>query len=138
MKIDGGCHCGAITYEAEVDPENVFLCHCTDCQTLSGAAYRTVVRTPEAAFKLLTGSPKIYVKTAQSGAKREQAFCPDCGSPLYATSVPGAGADEPRVFGIRVGSVRQRSQLPPKAQYYCRSAQPWVDDITALPKIGGG
>ena len=21
MKIDGGCHCGAIAYEAEVDPE---------------------------------------------------------------------------------------------------------------------
>jgi len=21
MKIDGGCHCGKITYEAEIDPE---------------------------------------------------------------------------------------------------------------------
>ena len=32
MKIDGGCHCGAITYEAEVDPEKTSICHCTDCQ----------------------------------------------------------------------------------------------------------
>ena len=23
MKIDGGCHCGDITYEAEIDPEKV-------------------------------------------------------------------------------------------------------------------
>jgi hypothetical protein len=23
MKIDGGCHCGNITYTAEIDPENV-------------------------------------------------------------------------------------------------------------------
>ena len=23
MKIDGGCHCGKITYTAEVDPEKV-------------------------------------------------------------------------------------------------------------------
>ena len=138
MKIDGGCHCGAITYEAEVDPENVFLCHCTDCQALSGAAYRIVVRTPEASFTLLTGTPKIYVKTAQSGAKREQAFCPDCGSPLYATSLRAVDANEPRVFGIRVGTVRQRDQLRPKAQYYCRSALPWVNEIAALPRVDGG
>ncbi|CCV10081.1 hypothetical protein MESS4_120202 [Mesorhizobium sp. STM 4661] len=26
MKVDGGCHCGAITYEAEVDPEKVSIC----------------------------------------------------------------------------------------------------------------
>jgi len=27
MKIDGGCHCGYITYEAEADPEKVGICH---------------------------------------------------------------------------------------------------------------
>jgi hypothetical protein len=43
MHIDGACHCGKITYEAEVDPEAVGICHCTDCQTLSGTAFRTVV-----------------------------------------------------------------------------------------------
>ena len=37
MKIEGGCHCGYIAYEAEVDPERVLICHCTDCQTLSGS-----------------------------------------------------------------------------------------------------
>ena len=38
MKIDGGCHCGAIAYEAEVDPEKTSICHCTDCQQLTGTA----------------------------------------------------------------------------------------------------
>jgi hypothetical protein len=52
MNIDGGCHCGFITYEAEVDPEGTTICHCTDCQTMSGSAFRTVVRTPESAFKI--------------------------------------------------------------------------------------
>ena len=37
MKIDGRCHCGCITYEAEIDPDKVMICHCTDCQTLSGS-----------------------------------------------------------------------------------------------------
>jgi hypothetical protein len=29
MKIDGCCHCGYITYEAEIDPEKILICHCT-------------------------------------------------------------------------------------------------------------
>ena len=28
MKIDGRCHRGCITYEAEIDPEKVLICHC--------------------------------------------------------------------------------------------------------------
>ena len=37
MKIQGGCHCGKISYEAEIDPEKVAICHCTDCQSGSGS-----------------------------------------------------------------------------------------------------
>jgi hypothetical protein len=28
----------------EIDPETVMICHRTDCQTLSGSAFRTVQR----------------------------------------------------------------------------------------------
>ena len=63
MKIDGRCHCGTICYEAEIDPEKIVICHCSDCQTLSGSAFRTVALTRENAFRILQGEPKIYVKT---------------------------------------------------------------------------
>jgi hypothetical protein len=43
MKIDGACHCGCVRYEAEVNLEQVAICHCTDCQIISGSAFRTVV-----------------------------------------------------------------------------------------------
>jgi len=125
MKIDGGCHCGYITYEAEVDPAQTTVCHCTDCQTLSGSAFRTVVRAPENAFKILSGEPTVYVKTAESGNKRAQAFCPRCGSPIYATSV----GDGPKIYGLRAGTARQRDALIPKAQIWARSRQAWVTDI---------
>jgi hypothetical protein len=127
MKVEGGCHCGKITYEAEIDPETVSICHCTDCQTLSGSAYRTNVRTVEGGFRLLTGQPKIYIKTAESGTKRAQGFCPDCGSPIYATS-----ATDPKIYGLRVGTIRQRGELRPKTQGWCRSAQPWVGDLSGM------
>jgi len=127
MRVQGGCHCGNITYEAEIDPGTVSICHCTDCQTLSGSAYRTNVRTTEGGFRLLTGQPKIYVKTAESGTRRAQGFCPECGSPIYATSVT-----DPKIYGLRVGTIRQRAELRPKAQGWCRSAQSWVNDLAAM------
>src|SRR5262245_53808696 len=70
MKVDGGCHCGHIRFEADVDPETAGICHCTDCQALSGSAYRPNVRTVRGGFKLLAGQPKLYIKTAESGTKR--------------------------------------------------------------------
>ncbi len=66
MKIDGACHCGRISYEAEVNPDLVVICHCTDCQTNSGAPYRANVPVRLENFRL-KGEPKTYVKTADSG-----------------------------------------------------------------------
>jgi hypothetical protein len=133
MKVHGAFHCGAIAYEAEIDPEQVILCHCSDCQSLSGAPYRSVVFTLPGAFELLKGELKTYVKTADSGNKRAQTFCPDCGSPIYASSL----GDGPKVYGLRVGAIAERDRLKPKAQYYLHSAQDWVQDLSGLEKIGG-
>ena len=45
MKIDGRCHCGYVTFEAEANPETTTICNCTDCQTMSGAPFRAVIIT---------------------------------------------------------------------------------------------
>ncbi|MSO53587.1 MAG: GFA family protein [Rhodospirillales bacterium] len=129
MKIDGACHCGFITYEAEADPEKTAICHCTDCQTLSGSAFRINVPVPAATFRILSGTPNIYVKTAESGAKRAQAFCPKCGAALYATGAEGT----PTIYSIRVGTVRQRDALAPHAQLWTGSRLPWVAALGGLP-----
>jgi hypothetical protein len=131
MRIDGGCHCGYITYEAEVDPEKTAVCHCGDCQTLSGSAFRTVVFTLKGTFKVLSGQLKIYVKTGESGTERPQAFWPECGTPIYSTTVE----EEPKVHAVRVGTVRQRNELVPRVQLWFRSAQHWVPGLGSIPKI---
>jgi hypothetical protein len=131
MKIDGRCHCGYITYEAEIDPDKTLICHCTDCQTLSGSAFRVVAYTREDTFKLLSGELKIYVKTSESGNKRPQSFCLECGTPIYATTV-WAG---PKVYSIRVGTARQRDQLIPNLHVWFHSAQSWVTHIGSIRKI---
>jgi hypothetical protein len=70
------------------------------------------------------------VKTGDSGRRRAQAFCPECGSPIYATSE----GDAAKIYSIRVGTSRQRHDLVPKAQIWCRSAQPWLGDLAMIGK----
>jgi hypothetical protein len=129
MPVHGSCHCGAVTYEATVDPEQVTVCHCTDCQRLTGSAYRVSVPTQVDAFRLTRGTPRIYVKTADSGHRRAQAFCAECGSPLYTYAV-----DDPRAYGSRVGGLRERQALAPRQRIWCSSALPWSIDLRGLPE----
>jgi len=129
MKIDGGCHCGFLTYEAEIDPGRVLICHCTDCQVLSGSAFRVVVPVSEENFQMTSGAAKIYIKTADSGNQREQGFCPDCGTQIYATSV----GDQAKIYGLRVGTCKQRDDLPPASEIWCESRQTWVPKFDKLP-----
>ena len=162
MHIDGQCHCGRVTYEAEIDPAKVLVCHCTDCQSLSGSAFRVSVPAEGDSFRLKSGKLKVYVKVAESGTRREQAFCPDCGTPIYASAVGG----KPRVYGkrgdnghmrfqhfcgdcgsplftsgegteaddwgIRWGSIRQRDALRPTRQIWCQSAAVWIDVVAGI------
>jgi len=130
MKIDGRCHCGQITYRAEIDPDHVVICHCTDCQTFSGAPYRvSVFRVPPERVHL-DGTPKTYVKTADSGNEVVVAFCGNCGTALYSTA-----ARAPKGFNLRLGPIAQRAELIPRAQGFCRSAMPWATDISGIRRI---
>jgi hypothetical protein len=129
MKIDGGCYCGKITFTAEVDPDAVVVCHCTSCQMLSGGTYRVSVRS-DVDKTTFTGNPKSFIKVADSGNRRRQGFCGDCGSPLFA-------CDEinPKAYTLRVGSIAQRAQFHPQRQIWARSKLPWLDEIAGTPAL---
>ena len=125
MKIDGACHCGAIAYQAEIDPQRVRLCHCTDCQVLTGSAFRFTAPAADESFHLLRGKPAEYVKTGSSGRGSIQFFCRDCGSSLYTMPI-GEGL---KTVGIRAGTIRQRRELVPQQQFWRRSALPWASQM---------
>lgn len=131
MKVDGACHCGAIAYEAEVDPQKVGICHCGDCQALSASAFRTIAVAPGETFRITRGVPKEYVKTAESGRQRIQAFCGECGSGLYATDV----GDNPAAYNIRTGTLTQRHELPPAFECWRESALGWLPPIEGTAKF---
>ena len=128
MKVDGACLCGQVTYEAEIDPDRVALCHCADCQVNSGSAYGVVASVTDGQFRLMTGTLKEYEKMAESGRIRHLSFCPDCGTRIHARTKGNPTA----FFGLRVGTIRQRAELKPKVQVWCGSALPWVFDLSVI------
>lgn len=131
MKISGQCHCGEIAYEAELDEQKVGICHCADCQALSGSAFRTIGMVAGDAFKIVRGEPKKYVKVGDSGNPRVQAFCANCGSALYASDT----GDNPKAYNIRLGTADQRHDLAPRFEAWQQSALPWLPENEETDKF---
>jgi hypothetical protein len=67
MRITGQCHCGYVTYEAVIDPLAVGICHCTDCQRLTGSPFRVTARADRDALRLTGNPPNIYRKRGDNG-----------------------------------------------------------------------
>ena len=144
MNIDGQCHCGRVTYQAEIDPAQVSICHCTDCQTLTGSPYRVTVICSATRSGCAGKPPKVYAKTGDNGRTRFQHFCPDCGSPLFTSGEGG-----PDDWGIRWGGIHQRDRLKPSAadlvplrramdQRPCGTAGPADGLVSAYPALRRG
>lgn len=131
MNVTGNCHCGEVEFTAIVDENSVLICHCNDCQTLSGSAFRTVVKSQLNGFTFTKGKAKEYIKLAASGNKRAQGFCQHCGSSLYACNQ----ALEDRIYSVRVGVLKQRGQLMPKSQNWCNAAMPWLTQLNLIPRF---
>ena len=127
MHIDGACHCGAVTFTAQIDPTRVMVCHCTDCQVLSGAPFRAVAVAPIESLEVL-GTTKSYIKVAESGNRRAQVFCPECATPLWATAPENATS-----VVVRLGCVTQKAQLTPVVQVWQHSCLPWLPKLSSIP-----
>jgi hypothetical protein len=118
-----------VTFEADIDPQAVSICHCTDCQALKGSPYRVTVICSGSQIHMTGQAAKIYAKTGDNSRVRYQHFCGDCGSPLF-TSGEREHTDD---WGVRWGSIRQRAALRPMRQSWCCSAAPWLNEVPGLP-----
>jgi hypothetical protein len=125
----GGCLCGRVRYVSVGEPLFSLLCHCRDCQRQSGSAYIAAMRVPAAGFRIVRGEPKLYVRTSEAGNAVTQAFCGDCGAPLFIRV-----ASRPEIVGLRVGSLDDPSEFRPEADIFVKSAQPWDHMNPDLPK----
>ncbi len=63
-----------------IDPTALGICHCTDCQMLSGSAFRTTFSAGR--FRAPDRCAEELRQEAESGSKRRHAFCGTCGTPI--------------------------------------------------------
>src|ERR1700755_2793963 len=75
----GGCHCGAVRYQAEIDPTAGSMCNCSVCTKLSTVG--GIVKPHQ--FRLLAGADAL--STYEWGMKvGSRKFCKHCGTHCFA------------------------------------------------------
>lgn len=79
--IEGQCLCGGVTIAAVVDAPTLAACHCSMCQRQNSGPYISVM-TDQSATKA-AGPVKIF----RSSDWAERAFCAECGSTIWYSTV---------------------------------------------------
>jgi hypothetical protein len=127
-QYEGGCHCGAIRYTCNKDPELTFYCHCHDCQRTTGSPYSMELMIDQTSFEI-NGPVDSYVVTGDSGKPVTRWFCPTCGSGIYLE-----GDSDPGYVFLKVGSLDDASWVKPEMHIYTAAKQPWVQLADGLPQ----
>ena len=125
MKISGGCFCGAVGYESELEEQAwIGICHCRDCQILSGSAFRMSCMAAVDGFRFTKGTPKYFDKRADSGSVRRLAFCGECGTHLC--SLPHEPDSKSAFVSIRLSTAEEFPKLYPRGEIFCDSRVSWL------------
>lgn len=116
--MTGGCQCGRIRYEAEIDGDDAYLCHCRMCQRATGGvsiAFRNVSRS---SLRWTTQEPERYA----SSPIARRGFCAACGTPLTFEY------DEGDKMDLTVGSFDDPSRFVPRHHFGAESLyEAWLD-----------
>lgn len=127
MTITGGCHCGAIRYEAQGEAVTHALCHCTDCRRHAGAPVVGWSMYPEAALKVTKGAPRVYA-SSEHGRRH---FCPDCGTGLFYVNE----AILPGIVDIQSATCDDPSAVVPQIHIQTAERLSWMTRLHELPEF---
>ena len=76
---EGGCQCGAVSYEVDVDLENTITCNCSRCQRMGFV----LAFTPQNNFQLKSGEEALTEYLFNNKVIRHL-FCSTCGVESFA------------------------------------------------------
>ena len=128
MMLTGGCRCGAVRYQAEVeDPSRHGLCHCADCRRSTGAPAVAWLAVPKNTFAVIQGEATRW--DGDNGAERY--FCGTCGTSLYyfnETVLPG-------IADIQSATLDEPDDYPPTAQIQCAERLGYMARLNAIPEF---
>lgn len=122
MSRTGRCLCGEVTYSLEGDPIATAVCHCSNCQRVSGSAFSLNIIALEAQLSV-DGTLVAYEETDESGDTVfvRRRFCGSCGSPIVSEMV------QTGLIAVKAGTLDERAELQPTVEVWCVDRQPWVE-----------
>lgn len=123
----GGCHCGAVRYEATGAMLHHAICHCTDCRKSSGAPMVGWIAYKAEDFRLTNGSAREHASSEHG----RRYFCTTCGTGLYYVNE----AMLPGIVDIQSATLDDPEAMPPGAHIQYAEHLAWVDGLADLPKF---
>ena len=127
MGRSGGCHCGAIRYDVDGEPQHVALCHCSDCRRSAGAPMVSWAAFTEDALTVTQGQTITF----NSSGAAMRSFCGTCGTGLFyrnADMLPG-------IVDIQSVTLDDPEALPPEAHIQVAERLHWMDDLYSLTRF---
>jgi hypothetical protein len=122
--MQGGCACGRIRFEAQVDSDDAYLCHCRMCQRASGNVSLAMLNIKIADVHWQR-EPDWY----DSSAIAVRPFCATCG-----TSLGFKYKDADEWMDLTVASFDDPSRFKPTSHFGAESIhQAWLD-TSHLPR----
>jgi hypothetical protein len=120
----GGCACGRIRFDARIDGDDAYLCHCRMCQRASGNISLAMVGVEQANVSW-SREPDWY----RSSPIAQRPFCAACGTSL------GFRYDEATTrMDLTVAAFDDPSGFRPTSHFGAESIhEAWLD-TTALPR----
>jgi hypothetical protein len=122
--MQGGCACGAVRFEAQVDSDAAYLCHCRMCQRASGNVSLAMIGVEQAEVRW-SQEPNWY----RSSAIAERPFCATCGTSLGFRYVDGTTK-----MDLTVAAFDDPSRFRPTSHFGAESIhEAWLD-TSQLPR----
>ena len=125
--LTGACLCGSVRFCVDGAVGSAAYCHCRDCRRCTGSAFNVSVAVEAKSFRILSGTPKGYMKTADSGNELTRHVCGGSGSPIF-TSSP----THPDMVYVKAGLFDDPSIVSPVYQSWMVSAVPWASILPGL------
>ncbi len=128
-RVTGGCHCGAIRYEAIGEPLYVPYCHCNSCRRTTGAPVVLFVNFEAKSVRFTKGERRIY----NSSADVNRTFCGDCGTPLTYEGEWGGHS----IIEFYVSTLDYPEKFKPDRHVMFGERLSWFDVVDHLPRYKG-
>lgn len=123
--LTGGCQCGAVRYEADVEDARHGLCHCADCRASAGAPAVAWMGIPADRFRVTSGMARAFNSSGQSW----RYFCPTCGSGLYFVNeemLPG-------IVDLQSATLDRADEFAPTVQIQTAERLEYMARLSELP-----